>query len=176
MAEGEEGALEQLYAATVHRIYALALRVTRHPAGAEEVTEEVFYQAWREARRFDVQRGQVLAWMQIICRSRALDWLRRRDPAELHEQPDTLASPLTVSDPLDILLQVETDSRIHRGLMQLNADDRQLVALSFYKGMSHQEIAALTAMPLGTVKTRIRRALQTLEQWLLLDSEQGYRA
>jgi RNA polymerase sigma-70 factor (ECF subfamily) len=159
----------------VGRVYSIALRITRNAAQAEEVTEDTFWQTWREAPRFDPARGTVLAWILTIARSRALDSLRTRDPAELVEDVEALheAQCGHGASPLDLLGATQTDHALHRALAQLDAQPRQLIALAFFKGLTHDEIAAQSGVPLGTVKSHIRRGLATLKT--LLGNDAGQR-
>jgi RNA polymerase sigma-70 factor (ECF subfamily) len=168
MVRRDEAALRTFYDATIARVYGLALRITRSPASAEDVVAEVFHQAWRDAARFDATRGAVLTWLLTLCRSRAIDHLRRRDEAELHEDPESLATgdPDRANDPQNLLLAVERDGALHRALEGLTPLQRQLVALAFFRGLSHQEIADHAGMPLGTVKTHIRKGLEALRSAL----------
>jgi RNA polymerase sigma factor (sigma-70 family) len=171
----DEAAFAALYEACVGRVYSIALRITRNAALAEEVTEDTFWQTWREAPRFDPTRGTVLAWILTIARSRALDSLRARDPAELVEDVEALHEAQGSHDasPLDLLGATQSDHALHQALAQLEAQPRQLIALAFFKGLTHDEIAAQTGMPLGTVKSHIRRGLTTLKT--LLGDSAGQR-
>ena len=164
----DQAAFEALYDACAGRIYGLALRITRNVMLAEEVAEDALWQVWREAPRFDAARGSVMAWILTIARSRALDSLRARDPAELIEDASTLVDAHNApnANPLDLLSAVQADHAVHGALAQLEAEPRQLIALAFFKGLSHGEIATHTGMPLGTVKSHIRRGLTTLKQLL----------
>jgi RNA polymerase sigma factor (sigma-70 family) len=100
----DESALTALYDATASRVMALALRFTGQHEAAEEVVMDVYLQVWRQWDRYSQARGRVMAWIFTICRSRALDLLRRRDPAETHADPYALGvEPCTDSDPLDAL-------------------------------------------------------------------------
>jgi RNA polymerase sigma-70 factor (ECF subfamily) len=163
-----ENALAQLYDATVGRVYGLALRITRLRETAEEVAEDVYMQVWRDASRFDPQRGVgVLGWLLVICRSRALDALRRADGADSHPEPHTLAPELAANDTPEALLQAaQQNSALRAALEQLNALQRQMLALAFFRGLTHEEIAGQLALPLGTVKSHIRRALMALKEHL----------
>ena len=167
----DETALNALYEATVGRVYGLALRITRNAELAEEVTEDAFWQLWRQAPRFDPTRGTALAWILTMARSRALDALRARDPAIATEDTAALldARGETDDSPEDLLHAVQSDHRLHGALEQLDAQPRQLIALAFFRGLTHDEIASHTGIPLGTVKSHIRRGLSTLRT--LLDAE-----
>ncbi len=164
----DEAALGEIYDATAGRVYALALRITGLSQAAEEVVSDVYFQIWQQAQRYDSARGTVLTWLLTICRSRALDSLRRREPAETHAEPHDLQPDLFCEDrsPLDLLLVVEQKSRLHRALATLNKSQQMLLALAFFKGMTHQEIAVHTGMPLGSVKTGLRKAMQLLKSLL----------
>jgi RNA polymerase sigma factor (sigma-70 family) len=171
MASGDEAALGALYDATLGKVYGLALRITGKPEAAEEVVGDVYLQAYRDAARFDAGRGPVIAWLMMLTRSRALDHLRRCDPADSHPEPDLLNPERHIgeNDPLDGLLQVEGNVQLRDALAELMPIQRQMLALSFYRDLSHQEIAVHTGLPLGTVKSHIRRALEKLKP--LLGSE-----
>lgn len=167
MASGDATALGAVYDATVSQVYGVALRITRSAAVAEDVVAEVYLQAWQEAARYDPVRGTPNAWLLTICRSRALDALRRLDKAESHADPELLRpNEDTVDDPLNLLLALDRNSEVHKALETLDAVQRQMIALAFFKGYTHAEIAQHVAMPLGTVKTHLRKALKHLEQVL----------
>lgn len=168
MSAGDEQALGTLYDVTLGKVYGLALRITGRPDAAEDVAAEVYHQAWRQAERYDVARGRPLTWLLTMARSRALDNLRRRDEADSHPEPETLAEPEAAprADPLDMLLTVERNSALYGALARLDPIQRQLLALAFYRDLSHQEIAEHAHLPLGTVKTHIRKALLVLHSAL----------
>lgn len=168
IADHDERALVALYDATLSRVYGLVLRVVRRPALAEEVVEEAYFQVWRQAVRFDPARGRALAWLLGMARSRAIDAVRREARFQ-HDSLDADAAPELPVDtpPSDELLDAARGhADLYQALLQINAQPRQLVALAFFRGLSHEEIADQTALPLGTVKSQIRRALITLRQVL----------
>lgn len=162
MARGDESGLGALYDAAASRVYSLALRITRSSAAAEDVTAEVFHQSWRNAGSFDAARGSVMTWLLTMCRSRAIDHLRRRDEAESHAEPELLAEATTADDPQELLSALESHSALRAALNDLAPVQRQMIALAFYRGLSHQEIADHCQMPLGTVKTHVRKAIERL--------------
>lgn len=173
IARQDEHALGELHDATVGRVYGMALRILRDEQEAEEVAEEVFFQVWRQAGRYDPARGRPLGWLLNVARSRALDQLRRRDEAMSHPDPTTLhgeeaGGELDIfdgregRDPQDLLAATEAQRGLHRALSALEPVPRQMVALAFFRGLTHEEIAASTDLPLGTVKSHIRRALAAL--------------
>jgi RNA polymerase sigma-70 factor (ECF subfamily) len=168
MARGEQAALGAFYDATVGRAYALALRIVRDPDAAEDVLADTYLQVWKEAGRYNAERGNPLAWLLTICRSRALDFLRRRDPAELApapEAPDAEKSG-TVSDTLDLVACLQENQLVRRAVKALPEVQRQLLALAFFRGLSHQEIADHARLPLGTVKSHLRKAQDALRRSL----------
>ncbi len=164
----DEKALAALYDAVLPRVYGLVLKIVRTNALAEEVVEETFFQVWRQALRFDPSRGAPMAWLLGMARSRAIDGLRKEARFQ-HQGLDTCAAAeVTDGTPTadDLLDVARGHAELHRALMLLNAQPRQLMALAFFRGLSHEEIASQTQLPLGTVKSQIRRALLVLRQSL----------
>jgi RNA polymerase sigma factor (sigma-70 family) len=125
----------------VSRVMALALRFTGEHEAAEEVVMDIYLQVWRQWDRYSRARGKVMAWIFTICRSRALDWLRRRDPAETHADPYALGiEPCTDSDPLDALVGLEARGRMAKALRGLTRVERQLLSMVFFRGLTHEEV------------------------------------
>ena len=165
---GQERALEELYDATVGKLYALASAILRSAEDTEEIVCETYAYAWANASRFDASRANALGWLLMLCRSRALDRLRQRrasasalDVAALRENAAGSAD-----QPFDILSLMQQRSNVHAALSQLTPERRHLVSLAFLQGLSHQEIADVTQLPLGTVKSHVRRALTQLREAL----------
>lgn len=164
----DERALMALYEATLSRVYGLVLRLVRRSQLAEEVAEEVFFQVWRQAPRFDPARGRPLTWLLGMARSRAIDAIRREARFQheaLDEESAPLSTPVAASGD-ELLAVAQGHAELHRALLLLKPQPRQLVALAFFNGLSHEEIASQTCLPLGTVKSQIRRALITLRDAL----------
>ena len=167
----DEAALAVLYEQLSGRVYAVALHITRQVACAEEVLQDTFWQVWRQAPRFDPLRGSAIAWVLTMARSRALDALRARarDPVQTSRQSVDEADAFAdeaADDPLDLLQAVRRDSALHAQLALLDPLRRQLIALAFFRGMTHDEIADHTGLPLGTVKSHFRRTLAALQSAL----------
>lgn len=166
----DQSALGRLYDATCARVHGVVLRIVRRADLAEEVLADVYHQAWRDCQRYDAGRGKVIAWLLIIGRTRALDALRRADEAFSHPAPHDLVAPEALlsgdDDPLNLLDTARGNDGLNAALGALSALQRQLIALAFYKGLSHAEIAAHTRLPLGSVKTHIRKALLQLRDAL----------
>ena len=168
IAKHQKAALAHFYDLTVSRVYAVALRIVRRIDLAEEVVSDVYLQVWRDAQRYDTERGRVLGWLLIIARSRSLDLLRRQDQAFSHPEPyDLVTEPeSTQHRPEDMLAAAQQGDALHAAMTKLSPLQRQLLSQAFFRGLSHQEIAEQSGMPLGTVKTHIRRALRELRNLL----------
>lgn len=165
----DERALTALYDATVHRVYGFVRCIVRNDALAEEVVEDAYFQVWRQAVRYDGARGRPMTWLLAIARSRAIDALRHeaRFAAESLDTEDAPAVADGTSPPADELLELARQhADLHQALLLLGPQPRQLVSLAFMRGLSHEEIADQMRLPLGTVKSQIRRALITLRDRL----------
>jgi RNA polymerase sigma-70 factor (ECF subfamily) len=179
MAEGDEQALGALYDRWHPVVHAVVSRVLRRPDDVEEIVEETFWQAWRQAARHDPARGAVQTWLLTIARSRALDRVRalrrrREDPLEGEDGP--LVVPQAAPD--DPVLEAEHAERrriVAEALASLPAEQREALELGYYGGLSQSEIADRTGQPLGTVKTRMRLAMQKLRSQLRILRSEGER-
>jgi len=160
---GDAAALEVLYDRYSTLVYSLALRILRNTGDAEDVTQEVFAQLWKQASRFDPQRGAVGAWLSVIARSRALDRLRRQGSGRVTAGAEGLDA---IPDPAPsvelVTASAEQVSAARDALASLPADQRTALELAYYEGLTQAEIAERTSTPLGTVKTRIRTGLQRI--------------
>jgi RNA polymerase sigma factor (sigma-70 family) len=167
MSEGKERALEQLYDATVSKLYALARAILRNVEDAEEVVCATYAYAWANAAEYDDHRGNVLGWLLMLCRSRSLDVLR-------HRHANVVSSELAPIDgvatddpqPDDLFALLQQHSRVRSALAQLSPERRRLISLAFLQDLSHQQIAQATGLALGTVKSHLRRALAQLRDHL----------
>ncbi len=157
---GDEAAFARFYDLTIDHVYGLAFRIAQSHELAEEVVSDVFLQAWQQAKRYDAVRGSVMAWLMIMCRSRAMDALRARAVAAAHK--DSAWPEPESPDPPDLVSEFEEAGTVRKALETLEPVRRQLISLAFFRGFSHAELAAFTGLPLGTVKTQLRRALNAL--------------
>ena len=173
IADHDEAALADFYDATIGRVYGIVLRIVRDAMAAEDIAEEVFYTVWRQAARYDPARGQPLGWLLMMARSRALDHLRARDAAICHPEPTLLleAEPELETDVGQAIDAARRGDRLRAALARLEPVPRQMVALAFFRGLTHEEIATHANLPLGTVKSHIRRALASLREWLAPEPE-----
>jgi RNA polymerase sigma-70 factor (ECF subfamily) len=162
-------ALEDLYQATSARVYGFVHRFMRRHTWTEEVVEDTFWQVWRQAPRFDGQRGRAMTWLFAMARSRAIDALRREQRFQFEPlAADDEHEDTRVDDRAhDLLEATRGAAQLQRALTALEPRARQLVALAFFRGLTHEEIAVHTGMPLGSVKSVIRRALLQLREHLM---------
>ena len=173
---GDRAAFSALYERTSGHLFAVVLRVQRDRALAEELLQDVYVNIWKAAAGFDAAQSQPLTWLTSIARNRAIDSLRRaqaqprlvsaqRDDDE--DGPDLAeAQPDESPGPLDLLHQASEARQLARCMEGLSAQQRQSVALAFFDGLSHAEVAEQLREPLGTVKSWVRRALMTLKTCL----------
>lgn len=172
MRSKDERALGTFYDRWFPVVHGVVSRMLESPDDVEDVVEEAFWQAWRQSERFEPDRGSVQTWLLTIARSRALDRLRAR--RRLREDPfiDTTASepdssaPAAPSDPLADAEHAEQSRIVRAALADLPSEQREALELGYFGGLSQSEIAEHTGQPLGTVKTRMRLALQKLRERL----------
>lgn len=162
----DEAALSALYDRYGQMVYAVALRVTGDAGAAEEISLDAFYQLWQQADRYDPSQGSLLNWLLTICRSRAIDRMRARAARKR-----TTATDATDAAPVHPAAEDLADLNERRQLVRdamaaLSPDQRDAVALAYYEGLSHSQIADRLQEPLGTVKTRIRQAMGVLRRVL----------
>jgi len=168
MARGDHEALAELYDRHGRLVFSLALRILRDQGDAEDIVQDVFSQAWRQAARYESSRGNVIAWLLNLTRSRAIDRLRgrRARPDTAAGDPSTLELP-DLSQPVDEQIALSTEAaRIRAAVDELSVLQRVAIELAFYEGLTHVEIAERLELPLGTVKTRIRQGLLKLKERL----------
>lgn len=165
IAAGDPDALADLYDHCSAGVYSLAMRIVRDTQDAEDVVQEVFGQVWRTAGRYDSGRASVTGWLMLLTRSRALDRLRARR-SQQRALPAAGIDPdhLPASQPGQDLVVAGDDAagRVRRALGALPPQQREALELAYFEGLTHQEVAARLAEPLGTVKTRIRQGLRKL--------------
>ncbi len=175
--EGQSAALGALYDRYGRLVFSLAFQVTNDAAVAEEITQEVFLQIWNKAGSYQAAQGKVTTWITSVARHRAIDSLRRRGARPEGHQVDfeDNEAPELV-DPTGVEEQVEFSQRsrtVRQAIAQLPPEQQKALALAYFKGLTHQEIADLTGEPLGTVKTRIRLAMLKLKQILIDNIDTG---
>jgi RNA polymerase sigma-70 factor (ECF subfamily) len=183
VAEGSEAALASLYDRHADAVFSVALRLNRDRGVAEDIVQETFLALWNRAQQFDPSRGSLPAWLFAIARNRAIDRMRvasRRPPAAtfsafvgddgdaastaewLVASGDIIGTGAAEPGPELVLAAKETRTAVLAALATLNSPERQAILLAYRDGLSQSEIAAHLGWPLGTVKTRSRRALRQL--------------
>ena len=173
-AQGDAKAFRSLYDASSARLYGVALRITRNPPLAADAVHDAMLQVWRNAARYDVERGNADGWLISLVRYRALDIARRQGrettgvdmPERADEGPDALSKMLTDADSAALRVCLE----------QVEPPRRKLILLAFIEGLTQSEVAASVGQPLGTVKSSIRRALIGLRSCLEGRSSRGSEA
>ncbi len=167
VARGDQQALSALYDATSRFVYGLILRVVQDAGEAEEVLLDVYTQVWRQASRYSAERGSPLAWLTTIARSRAIDRLRAgRLEHETRAPLDLLTESAGGASVEETVAARETQLAVRAALDALTPEQREVIDLAYYGGLSHSEIAARTGQPLGTVKTRTRLGMMKLREML----------
>jgi RNA polymerase sigma-70 factor (ECF subfamily) len=169
VAGGDERAFAELYDGLAPTLYGVVLRIVRDPAQSEEVTQEVFIDLWRQARRFDSCRGGIHGWAVTIARRRAIDRVRSEQSYRERQRHDVggTAGP-TDSSADEVIESLERD-QARRALSELSEVQRRALELAFFDGLTHVEIAEVLGVPLGTAKTRIRDGLIRLRAVLADD-------
>ena len=162
-----EAALRELYDLTSSRLYGVALRVVTNREWAEDVLQEAYLNIWRIAGNYHEALSPPLAWMGVIVRSRALDFLRRRasERADTAVELDAVISDTVAGDspnPMDVSQASEQAWALHECLRKLEARQREVLSLAYLRDLSHGELAEQLKLPLGTVKTWIRRGIEQL--------------
>ena len=173
-AGGDERALGELYDRYGAMAYSLACAVVGEHADAEEVVAEAFAQVWRSATGFDPARGSVAAWIATICRTRALDLVRSRkrrarvveEAAVVSDEGESLVFAPSIESTDRSAELTETSAIVRKSLADLPPEQRRVIELAYFGGLSQSEIAEQLSQPLGTVKTRMRSGMEKLRQAL----------
>jgi len=174
IAHQRDNALHELYSRYHRLVFSLALNVVGEPAAAEEITLDVFTRVWTRADSYQPDRAQVSTWLTRIARNHAIDTLRRRQ-ARIESRTvgwaeAALEALPAAADPAETAHLAMQQHRVQAAVGQLPVDQKEVLALAYFKGYTHSQIAEALDLPLGTVKTRIRSALQKLRQ-LLADEQ-----
>ncbi len=159
-ARGNEDSFAELYDLTSRRVHGLVLRVVRDPAQAEEVTQEVYLQAWRTASRFDETRGSALAWLMTLAHRRAVDRVRAAEAVSLQDTTYHQSTHVVAHDATAEAVESSIEAhRVRTALGELTKVQREALELAYFGGYTHTEVATMLDLPVGTAKTRIRDGL-----------------
>ena len=160
----DESALAALYDRYAGMLFSILHRILHDTQAAEEILQDIFFQLWRNAREFDPKRGSLPGWLTVIARNRAISRLRKRRPEDGDELIEcTIAMPYNLET---VAAQNQLMTRVKAALENLPIEQRAALELAYFEGLTHSEIAERTGDPLGTVKTRIRSAVEALKSRL----------
>lgn len=166
-AAGDEQCFAELYDRTVRRVYGTVLRVLRSPEYAEEVTQEVYVEVWKQAPRYVAEKGSVMTWMTTMAHRRAVDRVRSRTSEVARDERYAYANAQREGDDVwDTVAQNQDVERVRKALATLTPIQQQAVQLAYLQGLTQSEISRLLDLPMGTVKTRIRDGLRRLGEAL----------
>lgn len=168
VADGDQSALTELYDSTNRLVFGLVLRVVGDRATAEEVVLDVYTQVWRQAGNYDTQRGAPLAWIMTIARTRGIDRLRSGKHEFQNKEPlESIGEARSITaSPEENTVISERRVMVRSALDLLSVEQREVIELAYYSGLSHSEIALKLNQPLGTVKTRTRLGMMKLRDTL----------
>ena len=168
IARGENWALSEIYDRYSRLVFSLALKILNDRASAEEIVQQVFTKVWRSARDYRAERGKFSSWVTSITHHQCIDELRRRRvrPVTQPGDEELLCELASDDDPAQAVQYVFEQARVRKALQQIPAEQRIVIELAFWGGLTHQEIAVYCHSPLGTVKTRSRLGLQRLKRLL----------
>jgi len=164
IAQRDQTALAALYDRYAGMLSSVLNRILRDTQAAEEILQDIFFQLWRNPSRFDAARGSLPGWLMVIARNRAISRLRHHNPAAGGELAE--AAAVSTVNIETAAAQQQLIGRVKGALENLPAEQRAAIELAYFEGMSHSEIAQRTGDPLGTVKTRLRSAVETLKRAL----------
>lgn len=166
IANGNQDAFTRFYDQTNRLVFGLALRILGNRETAEETTSDIYMQVWRQAANFELMRGTALSWLMTIARTRSID--RLRSASYLRQETETLDTVVQFAaqgdSPEKMSIYAERSQQVRRALMQLSPEQRTLIEAAYFEGLSQTELADRFALPLGTVKTRVRAGMVILKK------------
>jgi RNA polymerase sigma-70 factor (ECF subfamily) len=167
--EGDQAAFAELYRATAAKLYGFAVRIVKEDGQAQECLQDAFIRIWEHAGDYRSERGAPLTWMGVIVRRQALDRVRRKDRERILDDPDELdrrRDQLTHTEGPEAAVDPREWDRLSDCIGQLRQEQREAIRLAFFEGLAHPEVAERMAVPLGTVKTWIRRGMEKVRTCL----------
>ena len=169
MAEGEKTAMHHLYVRTSRELYAICFSFIQNREASEDVLHEVYLNVWNRAASYDQMKGAPMAWLARIARNSAIDWIRaqKRRPTINDQQLIFIADESETAE--EMLIRVEQSDNVRQEVENLASADANLIRSAYLRGMTFSEVAKETGLPLGTVKTRIRRGLRVMRERMIND-------
>lgn len=165
-ANGEHHSLERLYHASCSHLYAQLLRIVRDEGAAQDCLQQVFIRVWHVADQYDATRAKPMTWLSRLTRNIGIDWLRRQKPQDATTDESLLDVLLSADDPEDDSINTQQHGKLKDCLDTLSSQQRQLMEMAYFQGLTHNELAHTLAQPLGSVKSWIRRGLERLKACL----------
>ena len=160
VADRDQSAMAEIFDRYGRLVYSIALRVLKDTAAAEDVMQEIFFRLWQDPTRRGSDRGSLAAWLAVVARNRAVDGLRRRKPTDPVDEVPLAAK----GDLAEEVVQRGLMEKLQRQMEKLPAEQHRPIDMAFFEGLTHNEIAERTGLPLGTIKTRIRSGLLSLRE------------
>lgn len=169
MAEGEKTAMHRLYVRTSRELYSLCFSFIQNREATEDVVHEVYLKVWNRAASYDQTKGTPMAWLTRIARNSAIDWIRaqRRRPTTGDDELIFVADQSETAE--EMLIRIEQSDIVRQQVADLASADAELIRRAYLRGMTYSEVANETGVPLGTVKTRIRRGLRIMRERMTYD-------
>jgi RNA polymerase sigma-70 factor (ECF subfamily) len=169
MAEGEKEAMHRLYVSTSRELYSLCFSFIQNREASEDVLHEVYLKAWNRAASYDHTKGTPMAWLTRIARNSAIDWIRaqKRRPTTGDDELIFIADQSETAE--EMLIRAEQSDNVRLQVDNLVPADADLIRSAYLRGMTYSEVANETGLPLGTVKTRIRRGLRIMRERMTHD-------
>lgn len=165
IASGDRGAFAHLYERTSAKLYGICLRLLGNEAEAQEILQEVFLTVWRKADRFDGGKAGAITWLSVLARNRAIDRIRQR-PSEAEDVDAAVEIPDDAPSAFDVVEQAQDSARLRGCMDKLEERARTMIRSAFFDGATYPELAAQAGVPLPTMKSWIRRGLQSLRECL----------
>lgn len=169
LAEGDKTAMHRLYVQTSRELYSLCFALIQNREASEDVVHEVYLKVWNRAASFDAARGTPMAWLTRIARNCAFDWIRAQKRRPTHGDGELAFIADQNGTVEDMLVRKEQECDARQQVEKLAAAEADLIRSVYLRGMTYSEVAQMSGLPLGTVKTRIRRGLRTMRERMIHD-------